>query len=250
LWEASRWGLLVALFALWALGPSLLVFGQNTGLLLPQALARLIPIVNNARIPGRALLVVAMCLTVLSAMALQRLRVTGKSMLAAAIVGIALLESVAAPLPLVALPSAGVYAALAVDASRSTVLTVPFGIRDGFGQTGLLEHDGLYGQTVHGHPMTGGFIARMPASIRAWYTSHQPFAALLAMSEGRTSPAPSCEQAALGLRAANVKYVVVYAADASPALREFVASVLPLRERDRDEQRVLYDVEPCRELLR
>ena len=155
----------------------------------------------------------------------------------------------AAPLPLIALPSAGIYAALASDASRSTVLTVPFGIRDGFGQTGLLEHDGLYGQTVHGHPIAGGFIARMPASIREWYTSRQPFAALLEISGEKISPAPSCEQAASGLRAANVKYVVVYT-NASPALREFVANVLPLRERARDEQRVLYEVEPCPALIR
>jgi hypothetical protein len=243
--DARRWGLLASLFLLWALGPSLIVFGQNTGLLLPQALARWIPIVNNARIPGRALLVVAICLSVLAALALERLRVTGKLAMAAAILVVAVIESLAAPLPLVALPSPGVYTLVAADSTRGAVLTVPFGVRDGFGALGLLEHEGLYAQTIHRHPIAGGFIARMPVTIRTWYSTNQPFATLMAMSEGKPSPVPTCDESATGLRAANVKYVVLFTADTPPDLREFVENVLPVRRIGQDDQRLLYEVAIC-----
>ena len=245
--EVRGWSVLSGLFALWALGPSLIVFGWNTGMLLPQALARWIPVLNNARIPGRALLVVAICLTVLSALALQHLRITRRGLLAAAIVALALVEALATPLPLVPLAPAGVYARVAADPSRDTVLSVPFGIRDGFGQSGVLQHDSLYAQTLHRHPIAGGFVARMPTTIHAWYSEHEPFATLMKMSEGRASSVPTCEQAASGLAAAGVGYVVLYVADTSQAQRDLVENVFPVRRIDQDDRRVLYEVDDrCR----
>jgi hypothetical protein len=46
------------MFFTWALGPHLLVLGRNTGMILPQTLLRYIPIASNARMPGRAMVVV------------------------------------------------------------------------------------------------------------------------------------------------------------------------------------------------
>jgi hypothetical protein len=240
--DGSRWVLLAAFFAIWALGPSLILFTHNTGLILPQALARLIPIVNNARIPGRALLVVAICLTVVAAVALRHLAAKRRWAMAAGVIALAVIESIAAPLPLVALPRTDVYADIAADSSRTAVLSIPFGVRDGFGERGRLEHEALYAQTVHRHPIAGGFIARLPARIPAWYEASEPFSTLLRLSVGQPVAMPSCEQSLAGLRAANVGYAVLYLDDASAALRDFVTRVLPLREVRVDGRRMLFAV--------
>ena len=61
-----------SVFLVWALGPYLLVGGFDTGLKLPQILARFVPFVANARMPGRAIVVVFMALAVLVAAGLAR----------------------------------------------------------------------------------------------------------------------------------------------------------------------------------
>src|SRR5262249_45033709 len=51
------WTWTFAVFVIWALGPFLIVAGWNTALVLPQTALRYLPIVSNARIPGRAMVV-------------------------------------------------------------------------------------------------------------------------------------------------------------------------------------------------
>jgi hypothetical protein len=54
----------LVLFLLWSLGPSLLVAGRRTPLLLPGVLLRWLPVVSQPRIPSRAIVVVYMLLSV------------------------------------------------------------------------------------------------------------------------------------------------------------------------------------------
>src|SRR5207245_2015385 len=54
----------------WSLGPYLRVLGFNTGVMLPQTVLRYVPIVANARIPGRAFVIVQLMAAILGAMAL------------------------------------------------------------------------------------------------------------------------------------------------------------------------------------
>jgi hypothetical protein len=42
--ETRRWIVIGGRFAIWALGPYLFFLGRNTGLLLPQALTRFVPV--------------------------------------------------------------------------------------------------------------------------------------------------------------------------------------------------------------
>jgi hypothetical protein len=70
--DARLWGAVGVVFLVWALGPYLLVGGFDTGLKLPQILARFLPFVANARMPGRAIVVVFMALAVLVAAGLAR----------------------------------------------------------------------------------------------------------------------------------------------------------------------------------
>src|SRR5581483_10621561 len=79
-----RWVFIGAVFGIWALGPHLILFGWNSGAVLPQALLRYIPIAANARIPGRAMVVVYLALAMLGAIGFSELR-SRRSIAAAAV---------------------------------------------------------------------------------------------------------------------------------------------------------------------
>jgi hypothetical protein len=252
--ELRRWLGITTLFVVWALGPFLSVMGGNTGILLPQALARVVPIINNARMPGRSMAMVVLGAFVVLALALSQRPRTSPAWSrpravptwALSLCAVAIVESLAAPLPLAPVPPAGVYADIARDRRPGAVLTVPFGVRDGFGEAGRLEHDSLLGQTVHRHPLVGGFLARLPPRVWSWYEQTEPYRTLLALSAGdATGALPSCEEAIAGLRAASVDFVVLYPADVSVALNDFVAR-LPLRRVSQDDRRVLLEVNATR----
>ena len=70
--DGRRWAWVLGLFAVWSLGPSLSLGGLDTGVLLPQTLARYVPIVANARIPGRAVVMVQLAAVVIVAMLVAR----------------------------------------------------------------------------------------------------------------------------------------------------------------------------------
>jgi hypothetical protein len=247
--EIRRWLAIAAVFGIWALGPYLIVLGHNTGLLLPQALAHVIPIVNNARIPARALAVCTLAMAIVIAAALSS---PLKRPIAAwtlwTLLVLAIGESIGAPLPLAAIRPAGIYADVAASSESGAVLTVPFGVRDGFGEKGLLEHDALYGQTIHRRALAGGFLARLPRRVWSWYEETEPYRTLLALSTpGATAPPlPSCESILAGLRAGSISHVVLYRADASPALTSFVEDRIPVRRVGEDDERVLFAVDATR----
>jgi hypothetical protein len=243
--ELRRWIIIAAVFAVWALGPYLRLLGENSGLLLPQAIGRFVPILNNARIPGRAMMMVDMSIAVVASVLLARIAKPRLSLVALCLVTIAgLAESLAMPLPLVQLPDAGVYDAIARDRSNGTVLSIPFGVRDGFSNAGQLEHDALLAQTRHHHPIAGGFLARVPERVSTWYQSREPYSTLLRLSHGGSADWwPSCESMVDGLSAASVSYVVLYRDDATPALRAFV-DAMPLTQTSADNARTLFRVAP------
>ena len=216
---------------------------------MPSTLAHIVPIVDNARIPGRAMAMTHLSLVVLIAAALASRVSPGPSTRWLCLVGaLAIVESVAAPLPLTALGVPGAHATIAASPAAGTVLTVPFGIRDGFGEKGSLEHDALYGQTIHSRPLAGGFVARLPPPVWSWYQEREPYRTLLALSTpgAVSAPLPDCTAAIAGLREAAVRFVVLYHGDASPALTELVETRLPLVRIADDGRRVLFAVDETR----
>jgi hypothetical protein len=245
--DARRWIGLGAVFFIWALGPYLQVFGANTGLLLPQGVARLMPIVNNARIPGRAIVPATLCAVVLVALALTRARPRFRAVLGG-LVAVAVVESTAAPLPLTRMPGVAVYDRLQGTVTATRVLTVPFGVRDGLSQRGALQHADLYAQFHSPHALVGGFLARIPQSTWTWYENTEPFRTLLELSEAKApSSLPTCAQIAAGLRGGGVSHVVVTRPAVSAALLAFVDR-FPLRLVADDGQRMLFAVaaDACR----
>jgi hypothetical protein len=183
-------------------------------------------------------------LSVLSALALCRVGAARKLLITAAVLAVVTIESLAAPLPLTAVPLAGVYTDVAKDHSSAAVLPVPFGLRDGFGERGRVAGDAILQQTVHHHALAGGFIARLPPDIGPWYDAHEPFATLLRLSSGETRwSAMSCQGAHDGFAAAHIGFVVLYA-DAPEPARQFV-STLPLERIADDGERVLFRTVGC-----
>ena len=244
--ETRPWVVIGGLFAIWALGPYLFFFGRNTGLLLPQALIRFVPVLNNARIPGRALVIVDLCVLIAFAWLLGRVMSSRSRAFATALVCAAVIERLATPLPITALPDPGVYKEIAADDRSDAVLTIPFGIRDGFGERGSFETDALYGQMTHHHRLAGGFIARLPPRIGAWYTEHEPFSSLLTLSERKTvSRWPDCDAISRGLNDASVSWIVLYDADAAADLSAFVRTRMPLTRVAADHTRTLFRVSAC-----
>jgi hypothetical protein len=166
----------------------------------------------------------------------------------ALLAALALVESLAAPLPLAPVGAPGVYANIAASNNAGAVLTIPFGVRDGFGEKGLLEHDALYGQTIHGRPLVGGFLARLPPRVWSWYEQTEPYRSLLALSSpaAAATPVPTCESVVSGLRAASVAFVVLYPNDAPASVNDLVATRMPLQRVASDGRRVLFQVDLTR----
>jgi hypothetical protein len=230
------WRVIGGVFLVWALGPFLTIAGVNTGLLLPQQFVRYVPILANARIPGRGLIVVSLAMAVLVACWAASRRSRLVYLLAIVVAA----EQVAAPLPLVATDVPAVYSVLATRPAGN-VLELPFGFHDGFGMRGVFDEARLLYQTVHRHPMTGGSVSRLSPRIEAFYRDTPLFAALLRASAGEAAAEPlGCEAALRDLRAAGVRYVVTD--DTMPAALRDAVQRWPLLRVAGDERRTLSEV--------
>ena len=239
------WAVVGGVFLIWAFGSHLMLFGVNTGMVLPQAAARYLPIVGNARIPGRAMVMVWMSLSVLVALALATWR-PGRfqrgTVLTLAATAIAF-DFMAAPIPLTALDRPAIYETLRDRPEAGAVCELPMGIRDGFRAAGHLDHRTLAYQTIHGRPMTGGFVARLPPSTLRAYEQDALLAALLKLSspeENRATVLPDPTAAAERLRAHGISFVMLNRRLSPPALVEYVTGALPLQLVAKDEERSLY----------
>ena len=221
--ESRLWWLVLGSAAVWAAGPILLVTDFDTGLRLPQMLARFLPVVANARIPGRAMVLVYLAMGVLVAQRLSATggwqRIGGRWMVPVLIVA----DYLNAPIPLSKLDQPIAYQQLALIPDRGSVCEAPFGIGDGLGGVGSQDRRVLYYATLHGHPLVGGFAGRFPPGYTERY-AQMPFVGdLLRLSAGeRPLPAPLP-----GL--SPCAYVVLNRDRASPALIAYVQSAPTLQ---------------------
>jgi hypothetical protein len=166
---ARVWMVTGILFLLLALGPFLRVAGYDTALPLPQALLRYMPGFSNARIPGRAVVMVSLSVAMLSSFALAHLQ-RSRRWIAGAAAALLILETLPAPAGVYALPARdAVDEALRQLQGAAAVAELPLGIRDGFGQSGAFDHRALVHQIWHQHALVGGFVARLPSSVKQHY---------------------------------------------------------------------------------
>jgi hypothetical protein len=262
--EAQRWKVVLIVFAIWAVGPFLTLAGVDMGLPLPQALARFVPLVENARMPGRAMVCVYLALGVLMA-----LRVAGWAGLKTStttdthtagmyvvptfrsaldsrasvwlFIVLLALDYLHAPIPLTRLDRPAVYEQLASIADSGAVIEVPFGIGDGLSiGRGSQERRVLYNATIHGHPLVGGYIGRMPPNVAHAYEAMPVVGNLLRLSSGEEEieeDAPS---------ALPFRYLVLDTTSASPELIDYVRRTLDMDLITSADGKQLYAVQGAR----
>ena len=244
--DALRWAIAGGAFFVWSLGHHLMVFGQSTGMTLPAALFRYVPVLNNARMPGRAIVVAYLALAMLAAFALRNWRPRGGGSRSIALVGIAAaiaVDYLPAPFPMTRLDAPQVYSELRDRPEQGAVCELPLGIRDGFGGRGRIDDRIFLYQTIHRRPLVGGFLARLPPSILDAYERDPLLMALLRLSEGQSpdrATLPDRFQATEAFNRIGIAFVVVNQAAASPAMMDYVTQVLPVRKIASDDTRIVF----------
>jgi hypothetical protein len=246
---SRRWLVPLAVFGLWAIGPSLQVAGHATPLWMPAVLVRWIPIVANARIPARAIVVVYLAIALLAAFGLRHLLQTGRPLLGLGLFVLVILDLAPAPPPMFTLSRPAVAIAMAADSLPGAVLHVPFGLRDGFGQTGRLDPDAMWLQTIHHRPIAGGFVARLPRDIAERYRQMPVLGTLLRLSSGErlaNSERDHDRMAAAMLARDGFRYLVVNRQLASEETQRVIREMMTTAPVSEDAEYTLYALEPPR----
>jgi hypothetical protein len=241
---ATMWLVIGVFFFIWALGPFLMVFGVNTGLLLPQILLRYVPIAANARVPSHAIAMAALAVAVLLALAIASSRVGRARGLWLGMTTLMLIELCPAPIPTIPLDRPAVYAQLAAMPAGA-VLEIPLGLRDGFGAEGRIDPAVLYYQSIHGKPIMGGYISRLSPEIAARYHASPVLDTLLRLCSAQKVAPPSAAEsldAASYFRSIGVRYVIVNTEMATIETRDYVRA-MPVRLITTDGPRELYVIE-------
>jgi len=246
--ETRQWLIAGAMFLLWAFGPWLTAFGRQTPLILPAIAVRFLPIVANARIPGRAMVVVHLAVGILAAIGFARLhsaerrtRLIGWCLAAGLI-----LECLPARPPLYPVKTPSIYITLKDSGHAGAVCELPFGVRDGFGEFGALDEATLLYQFVHERPLVGGFVARLPPRLVPSYEAMPVIRSFLRLSSGTNASeadaALSPRDAAGILASAGIAFIVLDTRRASAELRDYVDTRIELRRIAEENGRLLYEV--------
>ncbi len=241
-WLNQPWAIVGIVFFLWSLGPFLTIGATDTALILPQAIIRYVPILSNARIPGRTFIVVELAGAILAAMSLANRRLSRTAI--AALMALVVADSFVAPFPIYPVPVAGTVEALLQSRPGGSILELPAGVADGFGDPGQFDRRSLSWQMAHGHPLVGGFIARVSNRIRRGYQQDPLLWSILRLSAGAPAPAtaelpadPTQHLTDLGVR-----YVAINRDTAPQPVIDFVLARVRLRQIAADGPRELYEV--------
>jgi hypothetical protein len=169
-----------------------------------------LPILGNARIPGRAFVMVILAVSIVCA-----IFVTARRWRPGAIgllIALALVDGMVIPYPLSAVPTGGrIERYLAEDSQPGAVLEMPLGLQDGFAQLGSFDPRSLPRQTDHQRPIVGGYVSRVSERIKAGYLDRPATAALIALSSNPPpDPPPSLpDDLSTPLALDGVRYVVI-----------------------------------------
>jgi hypothetical protein len=240
------WVAFTVFFGSLALGPFVHIAGQNLYVPTPWALLRYVPIVGAARMPTRMIALVMLGVAVLLAFAVRELRSrTGRpALLAAAATALLLFEMVPSPRPTYSAEIPGIFSVVAADPRPLSLLSLPFGLRDGMSSYGNASPTSQFFQTFHGKPLVGGYISRLPSHDVNEYTHRLVTGALIDLSEGRrlTSErrADAVRRAHENLRQLNIGYVVVNRSRASGELIQFAQDAFDLEAVANEGERTLF----------
>jgi hypothetical protein len=244
-WHPPRmWVALGLAFTLLALGPFLHIGGVNTYVAGPWALLRYVPVIGLARNPARFAVLIMLVLAVLFALGLSFIRDTRRPWLRWAIAALVILELLPIPRPLYSARVPAIYDRVAADPHDGRVLQLPFGVRDGVSSFGNYTARTQFFQTRHGKPLIGGVLSRVSEGRVKAIRSYPILDALMHLSEGSLLEPGAAERLAANapqfLARADVGYVVIDHARASPALVDFAIHTFNLEELESDGSFVLF----------
>jgi hypothetical protein len=231
----ALWWLTVAVgFSVLALGPVLQIDGKLTGITLPyQWLENIAPILSLTGIPGRFVVMTSLALAMLAAYGLDSIFYWGQQrrkwpvawdttrlsrpLIITLIVGLLVIgEYSAAPVRITSTSLPDFYAVAAKEEPYYTILDIKW-------DANYL----LHAQTVHGKPLIGGWLARLPESQAVYLDQgsfDKVFLHLLLGPDGVDSVDQSNVNQAIQaeLAAREVRYVVDHDNLAAPWLRQFL----------------------------
>ena len=245
-WRTSPWTAIGCAALLWSLGPFLTIAGYDTGLILPQAILRYVPVLSNARMPGRAFVLVELAVAMACAASVIHLKL--RSGVVLGIAGLVLLDSVTLPISLdeVRLPRT-VEQTLGDNGRLSgAVLELPIGVGDGSGEIGKLDFRMLSSQMWHGRPLVGGFAGRVPDRIKNAYLNDPVFGPLFRLSSGEIRDASAVDwplDASARLLTIGIRFLVINRDIAPPALVAAALTHINMRPLAADGPRELYILE-------
>jgi hypothetical protein len=222
-WQAVWWWIVALGFALLAMGPQLQIDGQILKIPMPyQLLSQLIPAFSITGIPGRFVVMTSLALAILAAYGLTHFvgwlsavssrRSVVKYGIAMVVSLLIFLEFLAIPLRLTATKLDDFYTQIGAD-------NEPYAILDIKWDANYL----LHAQTIHGKPLVGGWLARLPEEQAAFLNQgglDKSFLYLLLGSEGKNLSDPTAIHSAIQneLDERNVRYIIDHNNVAGPFL--------------------------------
>ena len=290
LWTGRRrpdilfWAAVTALFMWLTLGPTLRVNGVDTGIPGPFALLQQLPFFKGNRYPSRYSVMVLLGLAVLAAAGVDALWVRwatrglgGRSagrrptatIVALGLLGLVIVEHLAAPLPLTDLSVPAIYRHVAEEPGDFTVLEVPLGMRNGarvLGKKDVLIMRQQWYQTVHGKRLVGGNTSRNPPFKFQYFSQAPVLSTLIGLTNAADEPLhtalrqlladPTAWQALLDhdrplvealLRQLDVRFVVVHEDYVPDTVRTYLATLFPLTHVATEDGISLYRVDLARD---
>jgi hypothetical protein len=247
-WRPARlWTVLTIGFALMAVGPFVHVWGFNTHIPGPWALARYLPLVRLARSPARLTIVAMLGLSMLFVTALCALgdRWPMKRRLLLVVTTVLMLfELLPAPRPLYSATIPRFYERVAQAPRGIRLLELPLGVRDGTVSIGNFTARSQFFQTVHGKPLIGGYLSRVSRRRISEMRQDPMLNALMALSERGAVDADRLarlvEEGPQFLQRTHIGFVVIDVARTPVALRDFAARAFGLVRVDAEGPYELY----------
>ncbi len=198
-------------FAILALGPLLHIGGKSVfdldGLQvnfpMPFLILHYIPIIRENRVPNRYSILVVIALAVLISYAAWWVmaRIANRdsriaktilpTVICSLITALLVFEHLALPLPLTDAQIPPVYAQIGKDAGNYTILSLPIGLRNSFGQIGAEDTRTQYYQSAHEKFLLSGQIQRNPPYLFQYFQNAPVISTLLALEDYKPIDEPT-----------------------------------------------------------
>ncbi len=247
--DVRFWFVLAILFVLIMFGSTLYIGGQSTGIPMPFALLRQIPFVNANRYPVRFNVMLMLTLAPLVALGAHRLLQTRRSTIfLGALIPFLIFEQLVLPIPMSDMRVPPVFQTLRDEPGDFAILEIPLGWRGSIVMQGKQDDRAQFFQTVHHKRLLGGITSRFPDFSLQYFLEAPVINTLIALETERhvDDVRLAQDRAVAGdvLRFFNIRYIDVNRALTNEAVMNYLRDTFPLAEFYRDDERIVYRVEP------